>query len=106
MCSSDYKERFIAELYQLKLRMDSLHKTITKYKEKRLDFDLSCPISLLEKQLKVMVEYYGVLVDRAKIENINIEKEISTMLSKDGNYCDTPDNIIKKEEGSDENEVI
>lgn len=47
MTSSDYKERFKAEYYQLKLRYDKLALMITKWDEGTLGFEPSCSRTLL-----------------------------------------------------------
>ena len=72
MTSSDYKERFKAEYYQLKLRYDSLHKMLVKYHAKTLDFTPSCDISLLTEQKRYMGEYLRCLEIRAEVENIEL----------------------------------
>ena len=47
MGSSDYKERFRAEYFQLKIRMSGLSKMLIKYKEGTLNFTHSCSYDLL-----------------------------------------------------------
>lgn len=42
MNSKDYKQRFIAEYFQLKTRYDGLHKMLVKYDAGTLDFKPSC----------------------------------------------------------------
>lgn len=72
MNSTDYKERFKAEYYQLKIRTDKLHYIVNDYYDGDLKFELSCPIDLLEAQLNAMDVYLYLLEQRAKIENINL----------------------------------
>lgn len=67
MNSSDYKERFKAEFYQLKLRIDGLEAMLTK-----LEFTPSCDITLLKTQIATMVAYENILKMRAKQESIEL----------------------------------
>ena len=66
MTSSDYKERFKAEYYQLKLRYDKLALMITQ------EFEPSCSRTLLSRQLHHMRMYMIDLETRAKIEGIDL----------------------------------
>lgn len=70
MLSDDYKDRFIAEYYQLKTRKENLEKIITKYEANTLNFEPKCSIDLLKRQFEIMTEYMHVLNVRAEIENI------------------------------------
>lgn len=72
MNSSDYKERFKAEFYQLKLRIDGLDVMLTKYENGTLEFTPSCDIVLLETQIATMVAYENILKMRAKQEGIEL----------------------------------
>lgn len=72
MNSEDYKDRFAAEYYQLKIRMDKLSRVITGYKGGTLDFTPTCPIELLEEQYKAMARYFEILQKRAEIEGVSI----------------------------------
>lgn len=72
MISSDYKERFKAEYYQLVYRTRKLQKMLEDWDEGRLDFELKCPNVLLEKQFDVMNEYIFILRERAKHEGIEL----------------------------------
>lgn len=72
MCSTDYKERFKAEYYQVKTRYEKLHKMIVKYEAKTLEFEPSCPISVLKTQACNMGEYLYCLEVRAQIESIEL----------------------------------
>lgn len=73
--SSDYKERFIAEYYQTRIRYNKLRHTLIKEKAGTLDFKLTCPVELLQKQLKDMETYLEDLEVRAEIEGINLHDE-------------------------------
>ena len=72
MQSSDYKERFIAEYYQTKIRYDKLHKTVVKYEANKLEFKPTCSIELLKRQLSHMGQYLYDLEVRAEIEDIEL----------------------------------
>ena len=72
MTSSDYKERFKAEYYQLKLRYDKLALMITKWDEETLGFEPTCSHTLLSRQLQHMRMYMIDLETRAKIEGIDL----------------------------------
>lgn len=72
MLSDDYKERFKAEYYQTKIRYDKLHKIIIKSQAGTLDFELSCPLEILEKQACYMGNYLKTLEIRAEIEKIEL----------------------------------
>ena len=74
MTSVDYKERFIAEYQQTKIRYEKLKhfcdvieaSQLTKTEEPKHD----CPLSLLREQQSVMGQYLHILELRAVIENI------------------------------------
>lgn len=72
MTSGDYKERFRAEYFQLKIRYDKLKDMVCKYEDGTLDFEPSCPIDVLEAQLEAMANYMDMLAIRATIEKVNI----------------------------------
>lgn len=72
MKSSDYKERFKAEYYQLAIRRKNLLKVIAHEEKEILPFELSCPIEMLKEQAYYMEEYLRVLETRAAYENIDL----------------------------------
>lgn len=72
MTSADYKERFKAEFYQLKIRHEGLAKMLKGYREETLNFKPNCSYELLHTQLVYMECYINVLEERAKIENIEL----------------------------------
>lgn len=78
MNSSDYKERFIAEYWQTKIRYDKLHQMLVKYDAGKLDFTPSCPIEVLREQKQYMGMYLNKLEVRAVIEGI----ELNTVCNK------------------------
>ena len=72
MGSADYKERFVAEYAQLKIRYKKLYAVLEKYAADKLDFKPTCPIEILYEQLDHMEAYLNVLETRAKYENIQL----------------------------------
>lgn len=74
MTSTDYKERFIAEYWQTKLRYDELHRMLIKHEAGTLTFTPTCPIELLKKQKNLMGNYLRVLEVRAEIEKIDLHE--------------------------------
>lgn len=78
MTSSDYRERFIAEYQQVKIRMEKLRKYLCKIKAvETYGFNVSaphdCSVYLLNCQCDAMKEYLDILEIRAIIENIDLE---------------------------------
>lgn len=71
MTSNDYKDRFIAEYQQTKIRYEKLHKMLIKYDAGTLPFEPT-NISLLRDQAAAMGRYLYILETRAEIEKINI----------------------------------
>ena len=72
MGSDDYKERFVAEYVQLKIRYKKLYAVLEKYAADKLDFKPTCPIEILYEQLDHMEAYLSVLETRAKYEGIQL----------------------------------
>lgn len=73
MTSAEYKNRFVGEYLQVKIRCEKLSKMIDKYELKQLNFTPKCPIDMLKTQLAIMERYITILQERAKIENIDLE---------------------------------
>ena len=72
MESEDFKDRFKAEYFQLKIRMQGLDTMLKKYKDGTLGFKPNCSFDLLNGQFKVMSMYASYLEERAKIERIDL----------------------------------
>lgn len=72
MESSDYKERFKAEYYQLKIRYEKLMIMLNKWDEGKLNFKPTCPREIYNKQIEGMEKYLDVLADRAELEGITL----------------------------------
>ena len=73
MTSSDYKQRFIAEYYQTKIRYEKLNTMIDKFYKNQLDFTPTCPIFILKLQRDTMLQYLAMLEKRAAYEGIELE---------------------------------
>lgn len=74
MNSEDYKERFVAEYHQVKIRYEKLKNFCNKIEvEEMLGKEVTkhdCPLELLREQQKHMGFYLLILEKRALIENI------------------------------------
>ena len=89
MNSKDYKERFIAEYWQLKIRYEKLKNFNNKIEASHavnfrpLEYgelakgepNHDCPYDMLLNQQRCMGELLHILEVRAVIENINLEVE-------------------------------
>jgi len=73
MCSPDYKERFKAEYYQLKIRYEKLKAMCKKWDKGELDFTPVCPRTTYDFQLAYMSGYLKILEKRAEIEGVELE---------------------------------
>ena len=72
MQSEDYKERFKAEYYQLKIRTGKLYNMLVRYDAGTLGFTPDCSIQLLKDQLSIMNDYLYALEVRAEIGGIEL----------------------------------
>ena len=72
MKSDDFKDRFRAEYYQLKIRSDKLSTMLGKYAAGTLEFTPKCGIELLTAQHQFMTAYLHILEERADIEGIEL----------------------------------
>lgn len=72
MLSSDYKERFKAEYWQLRNRKDKLEIMLVKYMDGTLEFTPKCSIEVLTEQSWAMAKYREALEKRAEIEGIDL----------------------------------
>ena len=72
MNSADYKDRFKAEYFQVKVRHDKLKAMCGKWDEGKLSFKPTCPREIYDLQLDAMKRYMDILVIRAKIENVEL----------------------------------
>lgn len=76
MNSEDYKERFVAEYHQVKIRYEKLKNFCNKIEvEEMLGKEVTkhdCPLELLREQQKYIGLYLSVLEKRALIENVEL----------------------------------
>lgn len=70
MLSNNYKERFKAEYYQLKIRHDKLQKMVDNWDN--LDFTPTCEFPTYVCQLIAMEDYLMRLRYRAKLEDVEL----------------------------------
>ena len=73
MESTDYKDRFKAEYYQLAIRYKGLKAMLDKWDNGTLQFEPTCPRSTYNMQIKAMADYLAVLEARAVMENIVLD---------------------------------
>lgn len=78
MNSTDYKERFKAEYYQIKIRICGLQNMLSAWDNDKLTFEPTCPRSTYDLQLKAMMEYKALLEMRAVMENIHIDTTLQS----------------------------
>ena len=74
MQSEDYKDRFKAEYYQVKIRVQKLNDMLVKYDAGTLGFNPECSLRLLKDQLGIMRDYQYALEVRAEIEGIDLSE--------------------------------
>ena len=76
MCSVDYKDRFIAEYWQNKIRYEKLKDFCTKIEAAPImgkeEPKHDVPLFMLQEQQNVMGQYLHMLELRAVIENIDL----------------------------------
>lgn len=76
MNSEDYKERFIAEYHQVKIRYEKLKNFCNKIEVETMlgkeETKHDCPLGLLREQQEYMGLYLSVLEKRALIENVEL----------------------------------
>lgn len=76
MNSSDYKERFKGEYYQLKIRTCGLDSMLNKWDREELTFNPTCPRSTYTLQLRAMRDYMAILEMRAIMEGIELDTSL------------------------------
>lgn len=72
MTSSDYKDRFKAEYYQLEYRIEKLEEMIQNWNKGLLSFTPTCEKRWYTMQLYAMKQYLEILKLRAERENIDL----------------------------------
>lgn len=73
MNSEDYKERFKAEYYQVKIRYDKLNAMLDKWDNGELGFTPTCERVVYDDQVYFMRQYLAILEGRAKTEGVILE---------------------------------
>ena len=104
MNSPDYKDRFVAEYLQLKIRLDKLSKFINKVRSGTAGFKPSCPLALLIEQCGAMADYIKCLERGACIVGIrlgefsNLERLMITRHEAVELLCELADSTALSEE--------
>lgn len=82
MISNDYKERFIAEYWQTKIRYEKLKDFCNKIEVaemmNRQPVKHDVPLWLLREQQRTMGELLSIFEKRALIENVDLKLEIKS----------------------------
>lgn len=73
MTSPDYRERFLGEYYQNKIRLDKLQAMVDKWDKGELQFTPTCPRETYDFQLTYMRKLDAILIMRAKMEGISLK---------------------------------
>ena len=71
--SEEHSDRFKAEFYSLRKRLVHLDNMLYCWRNGILDFEPSCSYGKLKDQFDAMLKYYAILLDRAKIESIELD---------------------------------
>ena len=75
MESAEYKNRFVGEYLQLRIRIDKLNKFLAEYRVKMAtgeSIPYKCTYNMLEDQLCAMEQYRQSLEERAIVEDIDV----------------------------------
>lgn len=72
MINGDWKERFVAEYLQVKIRYRKLHKLIIKREAGKLDFETPIPLESWKAQAQHMGMYLFELEKQAEIHGIEL----------------------------------
>ncbi len=72
MMSDDYKERFIAEYCQIKIRYGKLKYMLERWDNGILNFTPTCPRSTYDLQISAMKDYIAILEARAIMEGVTL----------------------------------
>ena len=78
---ADYRDRFLGEYLETKIRYEKLHKMLIKAEAGKLDFKPNCPLEILESQAHCMGNYLHVLEVRAQYENLDLAFLIKSALT-------------------------
>lgn len=72
LVSDDYKQRFVGEYWELKVRLDKLEDMLRKEELGLLGFKPDCPVGILRDQAHLMHSYLEILEQRAIYEKIDL----------------------------------
>ncbi len=75
MQSSDYKDRFRAEYFQLVIRAQKLQAMLDKWGDGSLGFKPTCSKAVLYSQYAYMQAYICMLAKRAELEGIELSED-------------------------------
>lgn len=78
--STDYKDRFLGEFLETKIRYNKLHKMLIKAEAHNLDFTPDCPLNVLIAQIHHMGNYLHAMEVRAEYEGIDLGYCITRLL--------------------------
>lgn len=76
MASTDYKDRFLAEYLQLKIRYGKLASMVEAWDAGELNFTPTCPREMYDDQLDGMRMYLDILEERATLEGVDISEPV------------------------------
>lgn len=91
MASDNYKDRFVAEYWQHRIRLQRLKVICEKWDAGELKFTPTCPREVLDKQIALMDDLQILLEQRAEIEGVDLSRPQSNINFINGfkNACDT-----------------
>jgi len=76
MTSADWKDRFLAEYLQTKIRYQKLHKLIVKREAGKIEFDTPIPLESWKRQAEYMGKYLFELEMQAATHGINLPNAV------------------------------
>ena len=74
MSSTDWKDRFIAEYLQIKIRYEKLHKLIVRREVGKIEFNTPIPLASWNEQAYYMGMYLHELEKQAVLHGIELPK--------------------------------
>jgi hypothetical protein len=72
MTSQDWKDRFLAEYLQVKIRYEKLHRLIVRREVGMIDFDTPIPLESWKEQAKHMGMYLYELEKQAVLHGVEL----------------------------------
>ena len=91
MTSDNYKDRFVAEYWQNRIRLQRLKAICEKWDAGKLKFAPTCPREVFDQQITLMEELQVLLEQRAEIEDVDLNRSQSSTNFINGfkNACNT-----------------